>query len=190
MMKLQAGLFHSGTTPVLLALAATASILSGCGDAGGFGMAWEDANCDGVRDPQEPPLAGVCVWTSLYASQPTPSQEDCAKEHLQTDSDGWGRGYFYAGCSCSDVYVFAQAPDGFQPTTDTVVNDCEGDFGFAPEGTCPPHASVTAHELVVYKGIRGAACWFGGPAMVVLLVFGYLKFRRHAFARHETRSGE
>jgi len=189
-MKPLAELFRSRTTPILLALAAMASIVSGCGDAGGFGMAWEDTNCNGVKDPEEPPLAGVCLWTSTYASQPTPSQDDCAKEHLQTDSEGMGRGDFYAGCSCSDVYVFAQAPDGFQPTTDTVVNDCDGEFGFAPEGTCPPHASVTPERLVAYKAIRDAVCWLGGPAVVVLLVLGYRKFRHDALARHQTRSGE
>ena len=86
--------------------------------------------------------------------------------------------------------MFAQAPDGFQPTTDTVVNDCDGEFGFAREGTCPPHASVTPDTLVAYKGIRSAACWVGGPAVVVLLALGYRKFRRDTLARQQSRSGK
>lgn len=166
------------------------SALSGCGDAFGLGMAWQDTNCSGVKDPEEMPLAGVCLWTSTYASEPTPSREDCAKEYLQTDSEGRGDPVFFSGAGCRDVYVFAQAPDGFQPTTDTVVNDCDGEFGFAREGTCPLHVSVMPARLVAYKAIRDAACWFGGPAVVALLVLGYLKFRRDSLARHQKCSGE
>jgi hypothetical protein len=115
-------------------------------DAGAEGEAWEDTNCNGVRDSNEAPLAGVCLWASLDAGEPTPSPEECANEHLQTDSKGRSDGEFFAGASCNDVYIFAQAPDGFCPTTDTVVNDCIGEFGFAPIGLCPPQVAVTTEE--------------------------------------------
>ena len=178
-MKPLAELLRNRTSPILAALAVMASMMSGCfvGDSIGTGTAYVDANCNGVRDPEETPLAGVCVWMSTDASEPTPSREDCANEYVQTDSEeiaGWG---FFAGVSCDDVYVFAQAPDGFQPTTDTVVDHCYGEFGFAREGTCPPHSSVTADRLALYKGIRDAACWVGGPAAMVLLALGYRKHR-------------
>ena len=189
-MKLLTELLRSRTAPILVALAVMAFVLSGCGDAGGFGMAYLDANCNGVKDAEETPMAGVCVWTSTYASEPTPSREDCANEYLQTDSEGMGDAAFFSGVSCNDVYVFAQAPDGFQPTTDTVVNDCDGEFGFAREGTCPPHASVTPDRLMAYKGIRTLVWLVGGPAVVVLLAVGYRKFRRDALARHHTRAGD
>jgi len=191
-MKLQAQLLCIRPLPILLALAVMASMMSGCfvGDSIGTASAWVDANCNGVRDPEEAPLAGVCNWMSTDASVAAPSPEECADEELQTDSDGIGGWGFFAGAWCHDVYVFAQAPDGFEPTTDTAVNDCQGEFGFAPEGTCPPHASVTPGGLAFYKRIRGLACVFGGPAVVALLVLGYRKFRRDTLARRDRLSGE
>lgn len=59
-------------------------------DSLGYGIAYVDANCNGVKDPDEAPLAGVCVWTSGWANAPTPSPEECASENLLTDSEGCG----------------------------------------------------------------------------------------------------
>lgn len=187
-------LLSTHKAPILVSLAVLTSVMSGCAayvDSLGFGTAYVDANCNGVKDPGEKPLAGVCVWTSGHAFAPTPSREECDSEEAQTDSEGESAVAWYSGASCDEVFVFAQAPDGLQPTTDTVVNGCEGDFGFAPEGTCPPHASVTPGRLVAYKRLRDAACWFGAPAVLVLLgLIGYRKLRPHAVARHQTHSGE
>ena len=177
-MKPLTELLRSRTAPTIVALAVLASIMSGClGDSIGTGTAYVDANCNGVRDPEETPLAGVCNWMSTDASVATPSREDCANEQLQTDSGGIGGWGFFAGLSCNDVYVFAQAPDGFQPTTDTAVNDCHGEFGFAREGTCPPRSIVQPEGMTAGQGTR-CLCWglfLGvGPALFVL---GYRKHR-------------
>jgi hypothetical protein len=190
-MRLLPEVFRTREFPIFAALAVTAFILSGCGDAAGGGVAWEDLNCDGVKGPDEPPLAGVCMWASTYASAPTPSGEDCAGEYLHTDSEGMGGGYFYSGISCNDVFVFAQAPEGFDSTTDTVANQaCWNEFGFAPEGTCPPHRSVTALELVGRERCRCLAWVVGVPGVLALLALGYRRFRRDTLARQETGSGE
>jgi hypothetical protein len=190
MMKLRAELLRSRALPILL-LAMTAFILSGCGDAFGGGVAWEDLNCNGVKEPDEPPLAGVCMWSSTYTSAPTPSAEDCAKEYLHTDSEGMGGAFWQPGMSCNDVFVFAQAPEGYDPTTDTVANQaCWNEFGFAPEGTCPPHRSVTAQELVGRAQMRCLAWAVGLPGVLVLLALGYRRFRRDTLARRDRLSGE
>jgi len=185
-MKPLAELLPSRTSPSLVALAAMASMMSGCfvGDSIGTATAYVDANCNGVRDAEEAPLARVCNWMSTDASVATPSREDCANEELQTDSDGIGGWGFFAGVWCNDVHVFAQAPDGFQPTTDTAVDDCHGEFGFAREGTCPPRS------IVQPEGNR-CLCWgsFLGIGLA-LLVLAYRKLRRDALARRQTRCGE
>ncbi|HUW09309.1 MAG TPA: hypothetical protein VM537_06230 [Anaerolineae bacterium] len=184
-------LFRRRTLVILVALALTAVVVSGCFvDSYGIGMAYVDANCNGVKDPDEAPLAGVCVWTSGFAGETTPSPEECAKEYLQTDIEGMGHPVFYSGAACRDVYVFAQAPAGFDPTTDTVVNGCDGEFGFAPTGACPPRRSVTALELAGRERIRCLAWVVGVPGVLVLLALGYRKFRRDTLARHDMGSGE
>jgi len=96
-MKPLADLLRSRTAPILLALALTAFVVSGCFiDSYGIGMAYVDDNCNGVKDPDEAPLAGVCLWTSEFASEPTPSPEECAREYFQTDSEGMGDWVFYS----------------------------------------------------------------------------------------------
>jgi len=176
----------------ILVLAVTASVLSACfADASGGGVAWEDLNCNGVKDPDEPPLAGVCMWTSEFANEPTPSAEECASESFQTDSEGMGGGFWYSGVSCNDVFVFAQAPEGYDPTTDTVANQaCWNEFGFAPEGACPPHRSVTAQELVGRAQTSCLAWVVGVSAVLLLLALAYRKFRRDAIGRYHESSGE
>ena len=124
----------------ILVLALTAFVVSGClGDSFGYGMAWEDLNCNSAQDSGEVPLAGVCIWIYSDATEPPPYREDCDG----TNSEGISGWAFFAGASCGDIFVFAQAPDGFQPTTDTVVNDCYAEFGFAPVGVCPQRSGVT-----------------------------------------------
>lgn len=156
---------------IWVALLAIGYLVAGCmGDSFGYGSAWEDTNCDGDRDHGEAPLAGVCVWSSTHVDAPTPSREECATGHLQTDRDGWGGWAFYAGASCADVFVFAGAPDGYQPTTDTVVNDCDAEFGFAAAGACPQRPIVTQSDLVARQARKQLASylvWFLIPATAI-----------------------
>jgi len=180
-MKPLAELLPSHAAPSLVAVVAVASVMTGClvlVDSLGFGTAYVDANCNGVKDPEEMPLAGVYVWTSGDALAPTPSREECDSEDAQTDSEGESAVAWYSGSSCDEVFVFAQAPDGFQPTTDTVVNDCDGEFGFAREGTCPPRS------IVQPEGNR-CLCW--GSFLGIGLALFVLAYRKH---RSETRAGE
>jgi hypothetical protein len=175
----------------ILVLALTAFVVNGCCyDSYGVGMAWEDTNCNGVKDPGEPPMSGVCVWTSGYADVATPSPEECVSESLQTDSEGFGNWIFYSGAACKDVFVFAQAPDGYSATTYTVANGCEGKFGFAPEGTCPPHESITARELVARANSPFWARVFAVLCVLLVLAFGYWMFRRRAVGGQESSSEE
>jgi hypothetical protein len=145
-------------------------------------MAWEDTNCNGVRDGDESSLAGVCVWASLDAGEPTPSPEECADAQFQTDISGLYGGYFFAGASCNDVYIFAQAPEGFCPTTDTVVNDCVGEFGFVPIGLCQCRPVVMPEQSSVQRESRDLVfecpCWLGAFP-VAAMAGGVLLVRRH-----------
>ena len=53
--------------------------------------------------------------------------------------------------SCTDVYIFVRTPDGFQPTTDMVVNGCSAEFGFARSPACPKRAIRTPSDLVAHE---------------------------------------
>lgn len=167
-------------TLIVVPLSLVACVLAGCmGDSGGYGSAWEDTNCDGDRDHGELPLAGVCVWSSTHVNAPTPSPEECTTEQLQTDRDGRSGWAFYPGTSCSDIFVFAQTPNGYHPTTDMVVNDCDGEFGFAPRGACPGPPIVTQSDLIARHARRRLVSnlmWFLVlPAAAIIVGVLFLK---------------
>lgn len=88
--------------------------LIGIGDGGAYVSTWVDENANGVRDENELPLAHVCVWSGY---RPDSQIEDCSfRDHHVTNENGqWGE--FLTGSSCDTIYIFAVAPDGYQPTT-------------------------------------------------------------------------
>ena len=101
-------------------------------DAVATAYTWQDINCNGKPDEGEPPLGEVCVQVSNQ-SIPTPSANSC---WAVTSSDGQWWSSFMTN-DCNQVYVAARSPDGFEPTTATVANRCDAEFGFAKAGTCP-----------------------------------------------------
>ncbi|MGB3906717.1 MAG: hypothetical protein WBB22_17565 [Anaerolineae bacterium] len=141
---------------ISVALSLVGCLLAGCimYDALVTGIAWEDANCDGVQGSGEAALRGVCVWSSTDPAAPGPSTLECADERLQTNAQGRIDAGFYAGRRCSEILVVARVPDGYQPTTDIAVNDCWAEFGFAPRGACPERPIVTQSDLVARQARR------------------------------------
>jgi hypothetical protein len=123
--------------------------LTGCfKDAAAQASVWEDANCDGQRGEDEVPLYGVCVWAAGSPYSAVPQASYCAYSQGQTNSQGYWSDFtqYYGGCG--DIFIFIRTLDGFQPTTDTVVNDCVADFGLARSSTCPQRSIVTPADLV------------------------------------------
>ncbi len=150
---------------ISVALSLVGCLLAGCimYDALVTGIAWEDANCDGVQGSGEAALQGVCVWASTDPAAPGPSTLECADERLQTNAYGRAEAGFYAGRRCSQIFVFARVPDGYQPTTDIAVNGCSADFGFARESTCPARPVLTQAELIkrhTIKQLVSCVTWF------------------------------
>jgi len=154
-MKPLTELLGSRPGPILVVLAAMASILGGCFcpcfpvscDAWPFADAWVDENCDGLRGDDEEPLPGVCVWSPRSPADPPFDPEYCTWDHGRTNEEGHWQGDLVAGCF-SPYFIVAQTPVGFEPTTDTAVDgSMESEFGFAHEGTCPQVSVVTPEEM-------------------------------------------
>jgi hypothetical protein len=148
---------------ISVALSLMGCLLAGCIDSWAYGIAWEDANCNGVQDSGETALQGVCVWSSWYPAAPTPAPEDCNTEYFQTEADGEFGPWWYSGAACKEIFIFAQTPDGYQPTTDIAVNGCSAEFGFARESTCPERRVMTQAELTKRQTIKKLASylvWF------------------------------
>jgi hypothetical protein len=109
-------------------------------------IAWVDANGNGVRDPGEKPLPGVCVYVIPSPSEPAPEQ---AAEFCKNSDDLWTTDYlgqwphaddkvgginFFAGSKCSDLWILTVPPKGYEPSTPSIVNGCQADFGFRESG--------------------------------------------------------
>ena len=167
---------------VLLLLAA--SLCIGClGDAGVWAFTWHDVNCDGQQDGGEVPLAGVSICSVQRLDSPEASPDQCFIDGAQTDSEGrWWT--WVAGGGCESIFVLVQTPDGFEPTTNTVSNDCVAEFGFAQEGTCPDLSVVTPARLASQQRNRTLGWALFWAVGLVLFVAAY---RKH---RSESRSAE
>lgn len=168
---------------IWVALSLMGCLLGGCMvfvDSLAVGSAWEDANCNGKRDAEEAPLAGVCVWSSRNPRAATPAPEDCNTEDFQTEADGEFGPWWHSGSACDEVFIFAQTPGGFQPTTDIVVKGCSADFGFARESTCPARPVLTQAELIkrqTMKQLASYPVWFLIPATAIGIGLLFVKLR-------------
>jgi hypothetical protein len=112
------------------------------GDSSASAWTWLDENGNGAYDVGEKPLGNVCVYTSASRKKPTYQQAEQActnlNEFFTTDpmgnwphpSDSGGGSNFFAGASCSDIWIVTVPPEGYEHTTPSAVKDCEGDFGF------------------------------------------------------------
>ncbi|MEP7136281.1 MAG: hypothetical protein ABI904_15240 [Chloroflexota bacterium] len=132
--------------------------LFGVGDGGAYVSAWLDKNANGVREDNEPPLANVCVW---YGYRPDSVIADCKfSDHQVTDKNGqWGE--FLAGADCDMIYIFANPPSGYRPTTDLASKGCDAGFGFIQENVQVTQKVQTisefAHREITIAWIRNIA---------------------------------
>lgn len=132
--------FHWGWEPMVDALASIETYI--------------DKNADGIKDEDELPLAEVCVGQWPYLGYNFPLGErigsECLNPYDSTDPKGrWGE--FKPGSKCTDLILYAVVPEGYQPTTDLVVNDCYAHFGFISAGSIPQKNVLTLKDLLGRK---------------------------------------
>ncbi len=135
-------------------------MIDGIADA----IAWLDENGDGEKDPNEPPLADVCIWDeAMTPGIPTADDRSrvCTNLFYHTDDTGnWPNSddfewIFRPGADCNDVYIFAAPPVGYQATTPLVVNECRAEFGFAPDNVQPQNRVLGyAEQMQKYRVIK------------------------------------
>lgn len=145
-------------------------------DSWPFADAWVDTDCDGHRDRDEEPLPGVCVRSPTWLPDRPPSLEYCARDYSRTDEEGSWSGGIISGCFV-DYYIVARTPEGFEPTTDTIVdNSMYGAFGFAPEGTCPQRSIATPESLtalrLAHTQRKAVLVGFGIALLIGLILVG------------------
>ena len=162
----------------VLALTILGAFCTGCFcDAWPFADAWVDENCDGLRGDDEEPLPGVCVWSPRSPADPPFDPAYCTWGHGRTNEEGRWQGDLVAGCGTPYVIV-AQAPDGFEPTTDTAVDDSMyAEFGFAREGSCPQISVVTPEKMASQQSNRLLGWVLFGAVALALFVLAYRKHR-------------
>jgi hypothetical protein len=93
--------------------------------------AWQDKNANGIKNDDEPPFPGVCIWYGYRPDSVIQNHSDPCQflnDGVTDEQGNWGQ--FLPAGNCEDVYVFAEAPDGYQPTTDLASNSCSAQFGF------------------------------------------------------------
>ena len=195
MTKLPAKILQRGVLTVL-ALTILGGSCVGCFcDAWPFADAWVDEDCDGLRDENEEPLPGVCIWSPRSPGDPPFDPEYCTWDHGRTDEEGRWRGDLVAGCGIP-YFIVAQIPVGFEPTTDTAVGkSMDAEFGFAREGTCPQVSVVTPEEMAaeMIADERRNRCLAWGLLLGVGLapfVLAYRKHRRDSLSRQQSHSGQ
>jgi hypothetical protein len=170
-----------------------------CGDAGASIQAWQDLNGNGKIDRGENPLPGVCAWDtyiddmSVFPQTPYTEADidsECSFTFQQTDAKGWW-GEFKAGGNCTELYLFALPPKGYQATTSSVVNGCDGQFGFQPIGSQPARTGVTPVEFIQEKiresNLRTDFVLFAAFIISIGLSFIVLPVRRKITALQESR---
>jgi len=136
---------QSGITIVLLAaltfiLYVGAPLLSGIRSPGilqydswAAGNAWMDTDRDGERDTSEDGLPGACIWAEINPNAHRLPINLCHAGAGLTDASGAWSGSFFAGAGPgTSIYIFAEPPPGFVPTTDLAVKSSNAEFGFAP----------------------------------------------------------
>ncbi len=95
---------------------------------------WLDVNENGKRENDEPFMPNVCVWAGndLEVNAFDSWQEYCSNEYFLTDSNGaWHE--LVAGVGCSEVWNTVNVPENYFPTTPTIANGCEVEFGLSQE---------------------------------------------------------
>ncbi len=127
------------------------------GDGMASAITWLDSNANGVKEAGEQNLPNVCVWSSYSLEGGAVKSSPCNNSY--TDQQG-GWGEFLPGGSCKEIFIFAQSPSGFHPTTDLVSNGCDARFGFVQGNVPVNHKVLNAdvysqqhNRLATLKGI-------------------------------------
>lgn len=110
--------------------------------------AWLDKNANGLREQNEPSFPGVCIWSGYRPDSVIQDYTYPCKfsDYDVTDKQGlWGK--FLPGGNCDIFYVFAKAPDGYQPTTDLASNGCSAQFGFVENSATVSHKVLSIKEF-------------------------------------------
>jgi len=124
-----------GLAVIAVAISSVVSNLPSGSVSDGFvvGSAWIDSNGDGARDAGEAPLEGACLWAAITPYDFDFNPRICESSPHLTDSHGNWEGQFFAGAGAgSPIYVYAEPPEGFAPTTRLVQSSGAPSFGFAP----------------------------------------------------------
>jgi hypothetical protein len=114
-------------------------------------MTWLDSNADGIQDTDEKPFANVCIWDGVDPNYGVDLEFSCESQNRidinHTDEHGfWGK--FLPGGKCEDYFVFAKAPDGFQPTTSLISNGCNAKFGFVAKDVSVKQKFKSVDEFI------------------------------------------
>ena len=115
------------------------------GDGQAIAVTWLDGNTNGIKDANEKYLPHVCIWSSYSLLGGAVESNQC--EYSYADDQGrWGE--FLPGGSCDEVFVFAQSPSGFHPTTNLVSNGCDAKFGFVQDNVPISHKVLSIDEYI------------------------------------------
>ena len=110
--------------------------------------AWLDKNANGIREQNEPPFPGVCIWSGYRPDSVIQDYSDPCQfydSHVTDEQGTWGQ--FLPGGSCETFYVFAKAPEGYQPTTDLASDSCSAQFGFVENGILVSHKVLSINDF-------------------------------------------
>lgn len=124
----------------------------GLGDDVASVTAWQDKNANGIKDDDESPFPGVCIWYGYRPDSVIQNHSDPCQfsDNGVTDEQGnWGQ--FLPGGNCEDIYVFAKPPNGYQPTTDLASNGCSAQFGFVENGVEVSHTVLSIDDFARRK---------------------------------------
>lgn len=117
---------------------------------------WLDSNADGIKNADEKPLTNVCIWHGFNPEVGLDLDYFCKTRNVYnsniTDENGIFS-EFLPGAKCSDVFIFAKAPDGLQATTNLAINDCSATFGFVAKDVPVRHKIVSVDDFVQQRNL-------------------------------------
>jgi hypothetical protein len=127
--------------------------LYGAVDGVASATAWLDSNADGIQNVDEKPLANVCIWHGFNPEAGLDLDYFCKTENAYKTDENGGLGEFLPGAKCSDVFIFAKAPDGLQATTNLAINDCSAKFGFVAKDVPVKQKIVSIDDFIQQRNL-------------------------------------
>lgn len=115
-----------------------------------------DTDRDGILDGDDKPLPDVCVWTSRTVFSYTAPEGYCQHQSSLTKSDDTNNLWSdwktsITGSSCESVYIFANSPNGYFPTTSLGSQGCYPDFGFTNSSEPLGKSQILLPEQYAYQ---------------------------------------